>query len=92
MFHLRSAAVEMYDAGLVREDAVVVAREGLLQLLLAVVGVGGEVLHGALQVVLAGKDVEQRRSLEAEESEPVLVPQCEGELELLYNSRYLNIT
>ena len=70
------------NPGLVREDAVMVERESLLELQLAVVLVGGEVLQGGLDVVVAGQPVEQRRNLETEESQPVLITQSHQEPEL----------
>ena len=79
---LRSAAIEVNNLGLVREDAVVVERELLLELHLAVVVVGGEVLEGGLHVVLTRQLVEQGRPLETQDSQPVLVTQSHLEPEL----------
>ena len=57
---LGSAAIEVNNPGLVREATVMVGREPLLELQLAVVLVAGEVLEGGLDVVVAGQLVEQR--------------------------------
>ena len=59
-----------------------VEREALLELPLAVVLVGGEVLEGGLDIVVTRQPVEQRGSLETEDSQPVLVTQRHQELEL----------
>ena len=53
-----------------------VEREPLLELQLGVVLVGGEVLEGGLDVEVTRQSVEQRRNLETEESQPVLITQC----------------
>ena len=87
---LRSTAIEVDNPGLVREDAVMVEREALLELPLAVVLVGGEVLEGGLDIVVAGKRVEQRRALPTEARQPVLVTQCHREPELQDQPRDLN--
>ena len=82
MFHSRPAPIEMDNLGEVGEDTVVVAGEHLLELLLVVVDVGGEVLHGGLHVVLTGQAVEQRRLRETQHRQPVLVTQSHRELVL----------
>ena len=87
---LRSAAIEVDNPGLVREDAVMVEREALLELPLALVFVGGEVLEGGLDIVVAGQGVEQRRALPTEGRQPVLVTQCHREPELQDQPRDLN--
>ena len=76
---LGSAAIEMNNPGLVREAAVMVSRELLLELQLAVVLVAGEVLEGGLDVVVTRQAVEQRRKLETEDSQPVLITKCHQE-------------
>lgn len=67
-----------------------VEREALLELPLALVFVGGEVLEGGLDIVVAGQGVEQRRALPTEGRQPVLVTQCHREPELQDQPRDLN--
>ena len=69
----------MDDPDLMREDTVMVERELLLELQLVVVLVGGEVLEGGLDVVVTRQAVEQRRKLETEDSQPVLITKCHQE-------------
>ena len=73
-----------------REDAVMVEREPLLQLQVAVVLVGGEILQGGLDIVVTRQLVEQRRCLETQDSQPVLITQCHQEPELQDQPRDLN--
>ena len=67
-----------------------VEREPLLELQLAVVLVGGEVLQGGLDIVVTRQSVEQRGNLETEESQPVLITQRHQEPELQDQPRDLN--